>query len=119
MFPGQVTEPFLTACHERLAEAGILVVNQWASEYQGNRMAAAALSRAFDGRVLSLHVQGGNILSFAFASDLPVLARGAFFEAAQALGLHLGIPLQRHARNLWRQNAESLGVGRFGRAGRR
>ena len=113
MFPGQATEAFLSACRERLSDSGTLVVNRWASEYQAHRSASEALAVVFDDQVLSLYVQGGNIIDFAFRSELPVLRRDVFFAAAQSLGLRLAIPLQRHARNLWRQNAETLGVGRF------
>lgn len=113
MYPGQVAVDFLQLCRERLTDKGMLVVNQWASEFQSNRSAFDALAHVFDERVLTLHVQGGNIISFALRGNLPNLRRDAFFAAAQALGLRLSIPLQRHARNLWRQNAEVLGVGRF------
>ena len=94
---------------------GTVVVNQWSSEFAGNRAALVALNEVFDGRVVNLHAQGGNILSFAFHDALPDLHRDAWFDAAQALGLKLSIPLQRHARNLWRQNAEVLRSGRFRR----
>ena len=115
MYPGQLEDAFLRLCRERLTEDGVLVVNQWASEFQSSRAAFIALMEAFDGQVLHLHVQGGNIIAFAFRGHLPDLPRDRFFSAAQALGLRLDIPLQRHARNLWRQNAELLGVGRLHR----
>jgi spermidine synthase len=115
MYQGQVAADFLRLCRQRLSETGILVVNQWASEFQSNRVAFEDLRQVFDDRVLTLHVQGGNIISFGLRAQLPDLRRDALFAAAQALGLRLGIPLQRHARNLWRQNAETLGVGRFRR----
>jgi len=113
MYRRQMEAGFLALCRERLSETGVLVVNQWASEFQANQAASQTLLSLFDGRVLNLHVQGGNIISLALRGELPELRREAFFAAAQALGLRLGIPLQRHARNLWRQNAEILGVGRF------
>lgn len=113
MYPGQIAADFLQLSRERLAEGGVLVVNQWASEFQASRAAFIALMEAFDGQVMHLHVQGGNIIAFAFRGQLPDLQRDRLFAAAQALGLRLDIPLQRHARNLWRQNAELLGVGRF------
>jgi spermidine synthase len=115
MYPGQIADGFLRLCRERLTEDGVLVVNQWASEFQTSRAAFIALTEVFDGQVLHLHVQGGNIIAFAFRGNLPDLQRDRLFAAAQALGLRLDIPLQRHARNLWRQNAELLGVGRFNR----
>jgi spermidine synthase len=115
MYPGQVADDFLRLCRERLADGGALVVNQWASEFQSSRAAFNALNDAFDGQVLHLHVQGGNIIAFAFRDHLPDLRRDRLFAGAQALGRRLDIPLQRHARNLWRQNAELLGAGRFRR----
>lgn len=118
MDPQQMAADFLGLCRERLSATGMLVVNQWASEFSANRGALATLSQVFGDRVLTLHAQGGNILSFALRGGLPDLRRDELFAAAQALGLRLGIPLQRHARNLWRQNAETLGVGRFQRRSR-
>ena len=115
MCPRQVAPDFLLHCRSRLAGNGVLVANQWSSEFAGNRAALVALNEVFDGRVVNLHAQGGNILSFAFHDALPDLHRDAWFDAAQALGLKLSIPLQRHARNLWRQNAEVLRSGRFRR----
>lgn len=113
MYPRQVAGDFLARCRARLAEGGILVLNQWASEFPANRTANATLMEVFDGRLLQLHVQGGNIITFAFRDALPNLRRDTFFDGAQALGMRLAIPMQRHARNLWRQNAETLGTGRF------
>lgn len=109
----QATAEYLGLCREHLTDAGILVVNQWASEFETDRGASNALAASFDDQVLHLHVQGGNIVAFAFRNGLPDLRRDGFFSMAQSLGLRLGIPLQRHARNLWRQNAELLGVARY------
>jgi len=111
--PGQATTEFLQLCRERMSDAGVLVINQWASEFEANREASNALAEVFDEQTLYLQVQGGNIIAFAFCGPLPDLKRDSFFSMAQSLGLRLDIPLQRHARNLWRQNAEILGVGRF------
>ena len=111
--PDQSTPEFLALCRDRLSDNGLLVVNQWASEYQRNMQTFAALRDGFADRLLNVHVQGGNIVSFAFRDHLPELRRDAFFDSAEALGQRLAIPLQRQARNLWRQNAEVLGVGRF------
>lgn len=113
MDPCQTTLAYLQLAHDRLQPDGILVVNQWASEHTGNREGPRHLATVFGDRVLHLHVQGGNIISFAFRGELPHLQRNAFFEQALRLGLRLQIPLARHARNLWRQSAETLGVGRF------
>lgn len=118
VYPGQASRDFLALCRERLSDHGVLISNHWASEFTANRSAFTALAGAFGERMLHLHVQGGNIIAFAFRDQLPDLRRDEFFAAAQSLGLRLGIPLQRHARSLWRQNAEILGVGRF-RHGRR
>jgi hypothetical protein len=43
----------------------------------------------------------------------PKWNKAAFFAEAEALAIQLGIPLQKLARNLWRQNAEPLKIGRF------
>ncbi|MCB1789059.1 MAG: fused MFS/spermidine synthase [Gammaproteobacteria bacterium] len=108
MHPEQVEVDFLQLCRARLAPDGILVMNQWASEFSHNRAAHGNLAAVFDTRVLNLHVQGGNIINFAFRGALPDVRREEFYAEAQALGLCLSIPLQRHARNLWRQNSEVL-----------
>jgi len=62
---------------------------------------------------LSLHTQGGNAITYAFAGTVPGLRRDAFFAGAQELGLRLGIPLQPLARALWGQNAETLNRARL------
>ena len=113
MYPGQAADSFLKLCRDRLSDQSVLVINQWASEFQANRAAFNALSEVFDEQVLHLQVQGGNIVAFAFRGQLPDWRRDGFFAAAQSLGRRLDIPLQRHARNLWWQNAQILGVGRF------
>lgn len=115
MHPDQAATDFLQQGRERLSGDGVLIVNHWASAFEVNRAAFNCLAEAFDERVLHLRVQGGNIIAFAFRGQLPDFRRDEFFAAAQSLGLGLGIPLQRHARNLWRQNVEILGVGRFRR----
>lgn len=113
--PRQNQTDFLGNAHRCLTPRGVLVVNQWASEFAGNGEASRLLSEIFEDRVLQLHVQGGNIISFAFRGQLPYLQRNALFARALQMGLKLKIPMARHARNLWRQNAEALGIGRFRR----
>ena len=76
------------------------------------------LKAVFDGRVLFNHVQGGNIIAYGFAGELPRLERKRFFDQAQTLGLAMRIPLQKLARSLWRQNAQVLQLGRYRLAGR-
>lgn len=113
MHPDQLADSFLAAALARLAPGGALVLNQWASQYRDNRIANARLEGIFSGQVLQLHVQGGNIIHYAWRDGLPDVQRKPLFERAQALGLRLDAPLQRLARNLWRQNAERLVSGRF------
>lgn len=117
MYPQQASAEFLQLCRGRLTARGVLVVNLWASDYPAHREASAALHGVFDGEVVQTHVQGGNILAFAFAETVPAIERVGLFEAAQTLGLRLEIPLQRHARNLWRQNSDRLRSGPSRRRG--
>lgn len=113
--PRQNQADFVDAAYQRLTPQGVLVTNQWASEFAGNSQASQCLAEIFDDRVLQLHVQGGNIIAFAFRGELPRLQRNTFFAQALAMGLKLKIPMARHARNLWRQNAQTLGVARYRR----
>ena len=113
--PRQNQAGFLDNACRRLTSQGVLVINQWASEFAGNGEASQGLAEIFDERVLQLHVQGGNIISFAFRGELPRLQRKTFFARALGMGLKLKIPMARHARNLWRQNAQTLGVARYRR----
>ncbi|MCB1801758.1 MAG: methyltransferase domain-containing protein [Gammaproteobacteria bacterium] len=115
MYPEQLAAEFLASCRMCLEADGVLVVNQWASELDRHGALLGNLGEVFGGQVLHLHVQGGNILSFAFNGALPKIDRGIWLDAAQALGQRLDIPLQRQARNLWRQNAEVLRVARYRR----
>jgi spermidine synthase len=112
----QTQSEFLALCKDALSAKGILALNLWCSEYRSGQQIGEAICKVFEERVLFLHVQGGNIIVFAFADALPALSRRAFFEAAQRLGLEMDIPLQKLARNLWRQNAQTLQLGRFRRA---
>jgi spermidine synthase len=111
MDPQQCQPAFLGRCRAALTCHGVLAVNLWNDDYRDSRAARAALVEAFDGMVLQLHVAGGNSISFAFAGQLPDLKRRQFFAQAQALGLSMGIPLQRLARNLWFQNSGVLQYG--------
>jgi len=89
--------------------AAVIDIARMYFDLPDGRHFTAVCAEAFDEQMLHLHVEGGNIVAFAFRESLPGLRREGFFEAAQSLGLRLGIPLQRHARNPWRQNAETLG----------
>jgi spermidine synthase len=109
----QAQREMLMHCREALTPDGVLVVNLWSSEYQPETRIGAMIRDVFDERVLLLHVQGGNIIVFAFKGTLPLLSRRPFFEAAQALGYRMDIPLQKLARNLWRQNSEILQLDRY------
>ncbi len=114
----QTGREFLEDCRNLLRPGGVFVANLWDSEYRLSAEANRQLKAAFDGRVLFNHVQGGNIIAYGFAGDLPRLERKRSFEQAQALGLAMRIPLQKLARSLWRQNAELLQLGRYGVTGR-
>ncbi len=117
--PDQGDVDFMKLVRAHLSRVGVLVTNQWASEYAPTRDTSLKLDNVFDDQVIRLHVQGGNIISFAFNGELPDLQRNDFFERARSVGGKLDIPLERQARNLWRQNAEILGVGRFRNRARR
>ncbi len=104
---------FLADCRSLLRPGGVFVANLWDSEYRLNAQANQRFQAVFDGRVLFNHVQGGNIIVYGFADELPRVDRKRFFEQAQYLGNAMGIPLQRLARSLWRQNAEVLQLGRY------
>lgn len=105
----QTQREFLGDCRAGLSPGGLLVANLWHGDYRDTREAGHALSEVFDSQVLHLPVHGGNDIAFAFVDRIPVLRRKVFFEAAQALGLKLGIPLQKPARNLWGHNAGAFG----------
>jgi len=109
----QKDQNFFADCKERLADNGLLLTNHWCSEYQDSEIARRALQAVFGNKVLYLHVQGGNVIGFAFKQELPDLKRNVFFDKAQEISQTLDIPLQRLARNFWRQNAEALQIGRF------
>jgi hypothetical protein len=113
--PLQNTRDFLDACRAHLGERGILLLNHWCSEFRDSQQSRQALREVFGEQTLELQVQGGNVITFAFRGSLPGLRKKPFLEAALTHGQRLDIPLQRLARNFWRQNSEALGVGRFRR----
>lgn len=113
--PLQNTRTFLESCRRHLSPGGILLANHWCSEFRDARLARESLDRVFGRRRLELHVQGGNVITFAFRDALPKLERRPFLDSARTLGQRLDIPLHRLARNFWRQNSEALKVGRFRR----
>jgi spermidine synthase len=106
---------FLDRCRAHLSAQGVLLLNHWCSEFRDSLLAREALQQVFGDSLLYLHVQGGNVIAFAFADQLPDLDRKRFIDDALALGRTLDIPLHRLARNFWRQNSEPLKLGRFGR----
>jgi spermidine synthase len=108
----QTGDSLLQDASRILAGRGLLVLNLWGSDYRAARHAHIQLGRTFAAKVLYLHVRGGNLVAFAFPQGLPELQRRAFFKQAQSLGVRMGIPLQKQARDLWRQNAEALQIGR-------
>lgn len=104
---------FLSNCQKHLSDSGILMANQWSDSYSDAQLAREALKAAFGNKLLSLHVEGGSIVTFAFNGPLPKLNPKQFYADAQALGVLLDIPLQQLARNFWRQNAQALKLGRY------
>jgi len=113
--PLQNTRDFIEGCKKHLNAHGILILNHWCSEFRDSQVAREALQKAFGQQILQLHVQGGNVLSYALNGPLPNLQRKALLESALLLGRALDIPLHKLARNFWRQNSEPLKLGRFRR----
>ena len=109
----QQSGAFLASCRERLSEQGVLIINRWSGTQQEADTARQAISHAFGERLLNLHIDGGNQISFCFNGELPRIHHRRFFADAQKLGLELGIPLQRLARSFWRENAAALQLRRF------
>ncbi len=111
----QAGSRFLRDCRECLTSNGLLVVNLWGSDYESTRRASEHLREVFEQQVLFLNVQGGNLIAYAFTDGIPGLNRKPWFDVAQQLGMAMRIPLHKLARNLWRQNAEALGMARGNR----
>jgi spermidine synthase len=106
MHPLQAEQEFLQCCRDRLDSPGLLVANLWGSELREAIKQRRLLEQVFEERVLYLHAQGGNVIAFAFVGQPPALDRKGLYEKANELGQILMAPMQRHARNFWRQNAE-------------
>ncbi len=109
----QTQQAFMATCAKKLAHQGVLVANQWASEFRDSQKAHAALNAVFGDRVIYLRVAGGNTIAFAYKDALPDLKRDNFYQLAQTAGLKIHCDLQRQARAFWRQNAETLQTGRY------
>lgn len=102
---------FLARCRDQLSEKGVLMLNQWCGTQQEADIARHAIAEAFGERVLYIHIPGGNQIACCFKSTLPKFAPKRLFGDASKLGMRLGIPLERLARNFWRQNAAALKLG--------
>ncbi|MEJ2315471.1 MAG: hypothetical protein P8Y83_00770 [Gammaproteobacteria bacterium] len=102
---------FLARCREQLSENGVLLINQWCGTQQEADLAREATDQAFGDRVLHLHIPGGNQIACCFNNALPRPAPKHLFGNARKLGMQLGIPLEKLARNFWRQNAAALKLG--------
>lgn len=102
---------FLGRCREQLSDNGLLLINQWCGTQQHAEIARRATKHAFGERVLHLHITGGNQIAFCFRGALPKPAPKHLFDEARKLGVKLGIPLERMARNFWRQNSTALKLG--------
>jgi spermidine synthase len=102
---------FLGRCREQLSENGVLLINQWCGTQREADIARQATGLAFGESVLHLHISGGNQVACCFNSALPKPAPKRLFGDARKLGMQLGIPLERLARNFWRQNAAALKLG--------
>lgn len=109
----QLSVEFFAQCQRHLTDSGILIVNQWSSDYHFTRISQDAIRQVFNDGFLNLHVKGGNNIVFAFKNEIPALQRKAFFEAALKLGMKLDIPLQGLSRNLWQQNVEAIQIARY------
>lgn len=106
MHPVQAEQAFIERCRRQLGPSGLFVANLWCSEFRGSVQQRRLLDEAFEERVLYLQVQGGNVIAFAFSGRPLALDRKGLYEKAEELGRMLAAPMQRHARNFWRQNAE-------------
>ncbi len=106
--PQQNTSDFLGRCRERLSDKGLLMLNQWSSEYRDSLAAREALQSVFGDNIVHLQVQGGNVIAFAFKHRLPKVNHKKLISEALALGKTLDIPLHTLARNFWRQNLARL-----------
>jgi len=109
----QLNLTFYQKCFDKLSNDGILIVNNWTGEFQKVKQSQQMLESVFKGKHLNLHIKGGNHITLAFKDQIPSINPKLFFNDAQLLGYQLDIPLQMHARNFWRQNAEILKIQKF------
>ncbi len=106
----QLQSDFIARCRQCLSPQGWLLSNQWCNKHQEANQAHRTLQSVFGESRLSLHVKGGNVLSYSHVGELPALHKKRFLTKAETLGNRLGIPLQKLARNFWRQNVEVLKI---------
>lgn len=109
----QLQIEFISQCRNCLSHQGWLLSNQWCNKHLEAKRAQAILESVFGESRLSLHVKGGNVIAYNYVGTLPEWNKKTFFSEAEALGIQLGIPMQKLARNFWRQNAEPMKLGRY------
>lgn len=109
----QTEQDFISSCYHRLSNQGVLLVNLWATEFEGSQRSRDSLREIFKNRLLHLQAEGGNRITFAFKGDMPIIDRKRFFAEAHVLGKQMDIPLQKYAQSFWQQNARALQSRRF------
>lgn len=108
MDAAQETDKFFTDLLTSLAPGALAVFNLWSHNYYQEEHMLEQVQSRFGGQVLTLRVEGGNCLCFAFPEGFEPPRRKPFFESALRLGKTLNIPLHRLARTLWGQNSHFL-----------
>jgi spermidine synthase len=104
----QMATEFFALCRQSLSPGGVAAFNLWSGRYFRDQAIKEALDAVFDGQVLRLSAPGRNRIVFGFRDPIPALQEQPFCEQAQQLGLRMGFPLLRAARQLWVLNHQQL-----------
>ena len=104
----QESETFFDDLIARLAPGALAVFNIWSHNYRQEQQMLERVRNRFETPVLTLRIEGGNCLNFAFRDPPTLPRRKPFLESALLMGKPLNIPLHRLARTFWGQNSHIL-----------
>lgn len=103
MEPRQVQLTYLRNCKRVLTKKGVLVLNLWHQDFNTTEVIEELLDAVFGDETVSIPVEGGNTIVFAFRHRVPPMKRKTLLEFGNMLESKTEIPVSRYAKLIWSQ----------------